>query len=189
MPRSPRSNKKKTASLPHFSQAWHQVTDNSVILNIVVNGYKIQFVQSPFQLYFHERTMSFKTISICKIKVSELLTSKVIKIVEPSHDQFISHIFPVPKKCLGKFRIIFDLTDLNLFVRKVHFRMDSIGDIMKLIRPGDFFIAIDLSDAYYCVAMHIISMPFLTFIFMGCTINLHVCLRVCLLLLVSSLRL
>ena len=45
--------------------------------------------------------------------------------------------------------------------------MDSIPDIMALILPGDWFISLDLSDAYYCIAMHILSMPFLTFLFLN----------------------
>ena len=94
--------------------------------------------------------MSNNTIEICKIKVIEFLDCRIIKAVSPSHGQFISHIFPVPKKTLGEYRIIFDLTELNLFVRKVHFKMDSIADIMALIQPGDFFVSVDLSDAYYC---------------------------------------
>ena len=95
------------------------------------------------------------------------MSLKRIKVVTPSGDQFLSHIFPVPKKTPGDFRIIFDLTELNTFVRKKHFRMDSLWDIMELIRPGDFFISIDLSDAYYCIAIHILSSPFLTFVFQG----------------------
>ena len=110
--------------------------------------------------------MSDNTIKICKIKIIEFLDCRIIKAVSPSHGQFISHIFPVAKKTLGEYRIIFDLTELNLFVRKVHFKMDSLADIMALIQPGDFFVAVDLSDAYYCIAMHLLSMPYLTFIFL-----------------------
>ena len=111
--------------------------------------------------------MSSSTTKICKVKVKEFLEFKIIKVVTPNHDQYISYIFPVPKKSLTDHRIIFDLTELNTYVRKVHFRMDSIPDIMALILPGDWFISLDLSDAYYCIAMHILSMPFLTFIFLN----------------------
>ena len=38
---------------------------------------------------------------------------------------------------------------------------------MNLIHPGDFFVSIDLSDAYYSIAMHILSLPFLTFYFLN----------------------
>ena len=157
----------KAARLPHFSQAWQQVTSNSLILNIVCNGYKIQFISTPFQSDFTPRNMSKKNTKICKFKVKEFLEFKIIKIVTPSHDQFLSHIFPVPKKLLGEYRIIFDLTELNQFVRKIKFKMDKIQDIMLLIQPGDFFVSIDLSDAYYCIAIHILSIPFLTFYFLN----------------------
>ena len=111
--------------------------------------------------------MSPLSIKICKSKVKAFLSNKAIKVVNPSHDQYLSHIFPVPKKSLGEFRVILDLSDLNVFVRKIHFKMDNINDIIEMIKPGDFFISIDLSDAYYCIAMHILSMPYLTFIFLG----------------------
>ena len=171
VPRRPRRATKsnppsKAARLPHFAQAWHQVTDN-FILNIVYNGYKIQFTSPPIQNNYKPRNMSKRNILICKNKVDEFLKFKIIKVVSPNHDQFISHIFPVPKKALGEFRIILDLSDLNLFVQKIRFQMDSLSDIISLIQPGDYFISIDISDAYYCIAMHILSMPYLTFIFLN----------------------
>ena len=156
----------KAARLPFFSQAWQQVTSNSLILNIVLNGYKIQFIKVPVQTEFKPRSMSNKNSLICQDKVKEFLKYKIIKVVTPNHDQFISHIFPVPKKAIGEYRIIFDLSELNTYVRKIHFKMDRIADIMSLIKPGDFFVSIDLSDAYYSFAMHIISLPFLTFYFL-----------------------
>ena len=158
---------KKAARLPHFSQAWQQVTNNSLILNIVCNGYKIQFITEPHQTKFVPRYMSKKSTKICQKKVKEFLKFKIVKVVTPNHDQFVSHIFPVPKKTLDEYRIIFDLTDLNHFVRKIKFKMDKIPNIMTLIQPGDFFVSIDLSDAYYCIAMHILSLPFLTFYFLN----------------------
>ena len=171
-PRKPRRTPKskppsKAARLPHFAQAWHQVTSNNFILNIICNGYKIQFTSTPIQNNYQPRIMSKSNNLICKDKVSEFLKFKIIKVVSPSHDQFVSHIFPVPKKSLGEFRIILDLSDLNFFVQKIRFRMDSLSDIINLIQPGDYFISIDISDAYFCIAIHILSMPYLTFIFLN----------------------
>ena len=143
------------------------MTNNSLILNIICNGYKIQFVTPPHQTKFKPRSMSIKNTNICKQKVKEFLNFKIIKRVNPSHGQFLSHIFPVPKKSPGEYRIIFDLTELNHYVRKLHFKMGSISDIMSIIQPGDFFVSIDLSDAYYCIPMHIISLPYLTFYFLN----------------------
>ena len=111
--------------------------------------------------------MSRKTIKICSKKVTQFLLHGTIVETQPSHDQFYSEIFPVPKKSLTDHRIILDLSDLNLFIRKVSFKMDSLYSIMYMIRPGDYFISIDIEDAYYTIAIHILSRPYLTFIFLG----------------------
>ena len=81
----------KAARLPHFAEAWQQVTSNNFILNIVINGYKIQFTSIPVQSVYTPRNMSKANIDICQDKVSEFLTVKIIKVVTPSHDQFVSH--------------------------------------------------------------------------------------------------
>ena len=44
--------------------------------------------------------------------------------------------------------------------------MDSYGSIMSLISRGDFFISIDLTDAYHAIAMHPLFRRFLIFIFL-----------------------
>ena len=89
---------KKAARLPHFSQAWQQVTNNSLILNIVCNGYKIQFITEPFQSKFVPRNLSKKNPKICQKKVKEFLKFKIVKVVTPNHDQFLSHIFQSLKR-------------------------------------------------------------------------------------------
>ena len=96
-----------------------------------------------------------------------MLREGALIIVKPSRSQFLSHIFPVPKRTLGEFRIIFDLSDLNMFIRKTTFRMTSYFSIMSLISRGDFFISIDLTDAYHVIAIHLFFRRFLTFVFLN----------------------
>ena len=129
-------------------------------------GYVIQFESEPVQDYFTPRPMSPETIAVCDRKLKQFLVNGAIIVVQPSRDQFILHFFPVPKKSLKDHRIILELSELNLFVHKTRFKMDSMDSIINMIRPGDFFISIDISDAYYAIAMNILSMPYLTFIFL-----------------------
>ena len=98
--------------------------------------------------------------------MDELLYEGAIIEVNSSPDQFLSHIFPVPKRTPGEFRIIFDLSELNHFIRKITFRMDSFFSIMSLISKDDFFTSIDLTDAYHAIAMHPLFTRFLTFVFL-----------------------
>ena len=110
--------------------------------------------------------MSASSTKICLKNVNKFLSQGAIKSVSYSSCSYFSNIFPVPKKTLGEFRIIFDLTELNKYIRKIHFRMDNLISVMCLISPGDWLVSIDLSDAYHSVAMHLSSMPFLAFIFL-----------------------
>ena len=155
------------ARLPYFVHNWAKVCSNNFILRIVAEGYKLQFISTPSQINFTQRDMSASSLKICNSKVKVFSIQGAVIPVSLKDCKYISHIFPVPKKAVGEYRIIFDLTELNKFIRKIHFRMDSILSIMALISPGDWLISIDLSDAYHSVALHPFSMPFLAFALMN----------------------
>ena len=152
------------ARLPFFLDNWAKVCSNNFILRIVAFGYKLQFISVPARNHYSPRDMSASSLLVCSSKVKEFLDQGAVLSVSSQACSYVSHIFPVPKKTLGEFRIIFDLTELNKFIRKVHFRMDNLFSIMALISPGDFLVSIDLSDAYHSVAIHPSSMPFLSFV-------------------------
>ena len=158
--------KGSAARLPFFVDNWAKVCSNNFILRIVAYGYKLQFISKPSQNGFVPRVMSSSSTEICFKNVKKFLSQGAIKPVSFSSCSFFSNIFPVPKKSLGEFRIIFDLADLNKHLRKIHFRMDNLFSIMCLISPGDWLISIDLSDAYHTVAMHSSAIPYLSFIFL-----------------------
>ena len=88
------------ARLSHFYTQWQQVTSNNFILKIIKYGYKIDFVSEPYQLTFKIRNMSSEYLNICSYKIKKFLANGAIKVVQPSPDQFLSNIFPVPKKSL-----------------------------------------------------------------------------------------
>ena len=164
---TPTTRIRSAARLPHFFNSWKKVTSNKFILRIVKEGYKLQFTSFPTQSSYSPRNFSSGSLAITKAKVKEMLKEGAIVVVKPSPDQFVSHIFPVAKRTLGEFRIIFDLSELNKFIQKLSFKMGSYHSIMSLIARGDFFISIDLSDAYHAFAIHPFFQRFLTFIFLN----------------------
>ena len=87
-------------------------------------------------------------------------------VVEIRPDQFVSRIFEVPKKT-GDFRLILDLSDLNLYLKKVHFKMEGLQVISSLINIGDFLTSLDLQDAFLTIAMHPDFFKYLCFDFEG----------------------
>ena len=77
----------QSARLPHFVAAWEQVTENNFILQIVRDGYRLDFVSEPYQEPFSPRPMSRNTIKICNKKVTQFLLHGTIVETKPSHDQ------------------------------------------------------------------------------------------------------
>ena len=87
-------------------------------------------------------------------------------VVEVRPDQYVSRIFEVPKKT-GDYRLILDLSDLNLYLTKIHFKMEGLQAISSLICQGDFLASLDLQDAFLTVAMHHEFFKYLCFDFDG----------------------
>ena len=68
--------------------------------------------------------------------------------------RFLLHIFLVPKKS-GELRPVINLRPLNRYLRKQHFKMDSLSRVINLVQKVDWAIYLDLKDAY----MHIPIFP------------------------------
>ena len=87
-------------------------------------------------------------------------------VVDVRPDQFVSRIFEVSKKT-GDYRLILDLSDLNDYIKKVHFKMEGLEVIASLIGIGDFLASLDLQDAFFAIAMHSSCFKYLCFDFEG----------------------
>ncbi|KAI2655304.1 hypothetical protein H4Q32_017676 [Labeo rohita] len=79
---------------------------------------------------------------------------------------FYSPYFIVPKKG-GGLRPILDLRVLNRALLKLPFKMLTLKHILTCVRIQDWFVAIDLKDAYFHVSILPRHRPFLRFAFEG----------------------
>ena len=79
---------------------------------------------------------------------------------------FYSPYFIVPKKD-GGLRPILDLRRLNKHLHKLPFRMLTQRRILGSVRHQDWFVVIDLKDAYFHVSILPRHRPFLRFAFEG----------------------
>ena len=67
-----------------------------------------------------------------------------------SQEGFYLNLFLVPKKN-GQMRPVINLKQLNQWVSAEHFKMEGISTLRDLLRPGDWFVKVDLKDAYFTV--------------------------------------
>ena len=102
-------------------------------------------------------------------EITSLLNKRAIRAVpsEESHQGFYSRYFLIPKKGGASLRPILDLRVLNRHLRKYTFRMLTHKVLCRSIRPGDWFVTIDLSDAYFHIAIYPAHRKFLRFAYRG----------------------
>ena len=149
--------------LKYFKPQWEKLTTDKEILETVA-GLKITFEQKPVQMYEPKQNDGSLTEQhIIQQEIDRLLSLHVLQKVERENHDFISTIFIRPKKD-GSHRLILNLKSLNKFVLYQHFKMETLTQALKLIRPNAYFGSIDLQDAYYTVPVHENFRKFLRFI-------------------------
>ncbi|KAG2171881.1 hypothetical protein INT44_006110, partial [Umbelopsis vinacea] len=87
-------------------------------------------------------------------KIADLLHKRAIELVQGSAlPGFYIWMFVTPKKN-GGFRPVFNLRSINQFLQCPHFKMESIQQVIKLIRKGDYFTSVDFTDAFLHILIH-----------------------------------
>lgn len=76
------------------------------------------------------------------------------KVVEGCHSSlglgFFFNVFPTLKKDETA-RVILNLTELHDHIPHVHFKMDTLKEVIKLIQPDYYFATCTYKDAYFSV--------------------------------------
>uniref|UniRef100_A0ABM5G4X1 ribonuclease H n=1 Tax=Pogona vitticeps TaxID=103695 RepID=A0ABM5G4X1_9SAUR len=135
---------------PHL-QNWYKIMQDSWVLNIISSGYRLEFIELPPLGWI--KSTSFDPI--LEEEILALLAKQAIQKVPLRDIQngFYSRYFTVPKKDSG-LRLILDLRDLNTYLRPCHFRMVTLEGIIHLLKKGDWFVVVDLKDAYFHITIH-----------------------------------
>ena len=117
------------------------------MLDIILCGVKLDFIQPPPFNYSHIRT-HFSTDQELAInqELTILLQKKVICPTTLSPTSYVSPIFTTEKD--GSNRLILNLKHFNECIRYVHFKMETLQEVFGLIKPGMWMASIDLRDAY-----------------------------------------
>ena len=127
----------------------------------------MQFFKLPPLKIIKSGKFSSSRISAVSKELSILYSKTAIVSTSPSHDQFVSPIFDVPKKYSDKRRVILNLKFLNNYIIKSTFKLEGYNDIINMIRKGDYFVSIDLCDAYLMLLIHPSFWRYLCFDWLG----------------------
>lgn len=135
--------------LRFFRDNWEKITDDQWVLSVIAEGYKLEFLEMPFWTGIRKTSVSLKDSDILIQEINTLIEKDAI---EPVRQQdaatgFYSTFFLVPKKN-GTMRPVINLRPLNRYLKKIHFKMDTLTKVLNLVKIGDWAISLDLSDAY-----------------------------------------
>ena len=128
--------------IAHSFGAWREITTDREILSIVT-GMKIDFNDTPHQQFLPTCKRPASEESVIDLEVEKLLSKKVIEPTGHSHGEIISDVFVRGKKD-GGHRMILNLKNLNQYANKLHFKIDTLNTIIKLVEKDCFMASIDL---------------------------------------------
>ncbi len=156
--------------LSQFTEAWQALPGVSEwVMKSIKNGYTLQFFRRPPR--FNGVLMSTvreRNASVLREEIHNLLAKRAVEAVSLTDREsgFYSRYFLVPKKD-GGLRPILNLRPLNRALSKPSFKMITLRQILSHIRPGDWFISVDLKDAYFHIQVAPRHRCFLRFAFEG----------------------
>lgn len=135
--------------LKFFWEKWNQITLDDSVLSVIKEGYKLECLQKPMFTGVKKTSIATAQIDVLLKEVEELLSKNAIEIVTQREklSGFYSTFFLVPKKC-GKMRPIINLRPLNRYLKKQHFKMDTLNKVLNVVKPKHWAISIDLTDAF-----------------------------------------
>ena len=141
-------------------RAWYAITTDRWVLTIIKDGYSIEFDALPPSGVVRSTPPSDPLLKEVRILLSK---GAIIPVPRGQrHRGFYSRYFAVPKRD-GGVRPILDLRDVNTFIAPKKFRMTSLTTILPLLMSTSWFASIDLTDAYFHIAIRPFSQQFLRF--------------------------
>lgn len=154
--------------LTYFLNEWEKITNDQWVLSIIKEGYKLEFLQKPKFQGIRETKVNLKDLDIITEEINSLLKKGAIEKVSRTKAMagFYSTLFLVAKKN-GEMRPVINLKPLNKYLRKQHFKMDTLTKVLNLVKQGDWAITLDLKDAYFHVGIFKKHRKFLRFCVQG----------------------
>ena len=136
-----------------------------------VSGLHIEFEEPP-EVPYRLSKFSQTEHQIDKHEIDRLLAKGVIKKSKHEDGEIISPIFLI-EKTDGSFRLILNLKKTIEFIETVHFKMETLSTILKLVRPNCYMACVDVKDTYYSVPIAAEDHKYLKFMFVRATVSVH----------------
>lgn len=143
--------------LTHFLSAWSQTTTDEWSLEIVSQGYSIEFHSLPLDRFLPSplATRSLKRL-VVQQAIRHLFNINAIEpVLRDQRGSGVYSIFFTVHKKNGHWQFILNLKYMNQFIRLQHFHMESLKSITDALQQGEFMTSLDLTETY----LHVLILP------------------------------
>lgn len=151
--------------------AWESCGASETVLSWLRDGYRLDFTGVPPPI---RQGASFTRLDSEErtFLLSELQRLLNIGALEPATcTRYVTKAFLTPKPTLPgeprKWRLIFDLRELNKCLRAKSCRYETLKTLRDLMEPNDWCVSIDVQDGFYAVPVHSDDRKYLTFLVDG----------------------
>lgn len=136
---------------------WKRICSNPDVLQVVRHGLRFVFADGTPPARRMRQAPAFRGSaaqmrSLAK-QIYEWLEEGVIEVSSDPTD-FLSLLFPVPKRGTDRYRWVLDSRHLNDYLYRPRFRLEGISDIRCALRQGDWMTSVDLQNAFLQIPIH-----------------------------------
>ena len=122
-------------------------------------GLKIDFKNKPQLVNVPKIPHSEEEKSIINLEINRVLKKGVITECLKEQDDFISNVF-TREKMGGTFRTFLNLIHLSEFVEYKHFKIESLEDVLKIIKKDVWMASVDLKNAFFTISVYILHQKY-----------------------------
>jgi hypothetical protein len=153
--------------------AWRRIGADSTILDWVVHGVPLTFIDEPCKTFFPNPEFKKEHRVFIKEELIKLVRNGAIELCSQK-PRYVSPLTVVPKKN-NKLRMILNLKSLNKTIAVSRFRSEDIRETIDMLEYNDQMTTIDIKDCFYHMRIHPKYREYLGFSFGGQFYRFCVC--------------
>lgn len=143
-----------------YSQ-WEKVTNNSFILGVIKEGYKIPFKELPDPVELRNNKSARDNAQFVSKEIKKLLVKGCV--TEVKEKPTVINPLTVATNKSGKQRLVLDCRHLNKCLAKFKFKYEDVSIARQMFEKGTYLFCFDLRGAYHHIDITLSHRTFLGF--------------------------
>lgn len=143
---------------------WRNILKASdYVIDVVQNGYIIPFYETPVSYLLKNNKSALEHCDFVLGAITDLVHSGCVFKLEVHFIPYIVYPLSVSVNSSGKKRLILDLSVMNRYVWKEHFKFEDWSVAFEYLYPGGFMYKFDVISAYHHIDIAPSQQTFLGF--------------------------